>query len=346
MKIVYLLENPGGGGAEEYILNLALEARESGHEVCFVFGSDEGLLVDKVRDNHFDLSVIPMKSSFDPTKVTSSLVKLKKYISEYKPDIIHTQMLREQSLVIGAKLFGAKVKLVRTFHRLDQFNGKMKPLMPLYRKYTDGYIAINEYMKEHLADNGIKRNVYVIHNGATEVNPRQKKKSLGYLGRLTDEKGIKSFVTANAKLLADVSFSIGGDGEEKVELEKLVAKNNLKAKLYGQITDKDAFFASFNVLVLPSVTEALPLVVLEAFSAGTPVVSFDLPSLRTLVDGENGILVKQGDYKKLAKVAIELMNSKNYKKYSEQARETYLHGYTITKMWYDTERLYAKIKAK
>lgn len=343
MKIVYLLEYPGNGGAEEYAFNLAVEARSAGHEVCFVSGDATGALVEKVRDEHFEMLIIPMKSSFNPSAVIGSVLKLKKFIAEHKPDIIHTQFLREQSLVIGAKIFGAKVKLVRTFHRLDQFNGKMKPLMPLYRKYTDGYIAISDYVKEYLAENGIKRNVYMVNNGVAEVTPSAKKKGLGYIGRLTEEKGIRGFVTANRQPLTEVPLAIGGDGPEMNELAGIIAKNGLRAKLYGQITDKNAFFGNFNVLVLPSATEALPLVVLEAFSAGIPVVAFDLPSLRALINGDNGILVKSGDYRRLAEVATNLANDKKYVSYSKNARETYLHGFTIAKMWYGTGRMYEKL---
>lgn len=346
MKIAYLIEHPGNGGAEEYALNLALEAREAGHDVCFVLGDANGQLVERVREENLDLLVIPMRSSFNPLEVTGSAIKLKKFIDEYQPDIIHTQMLREQSLVIAAKILGAKTNLVRTFHRLDQFNGKMRPLLPLYRKHTDAFIAISDFVKVYLSENGIKRNVYLIHNGVAPVTPAKKNKGLGYLGRLTQEKGILGLVKANKALLADVPLAIGGGGPQLDEIGALVAKNKLKTKLFGQVTDKSAFFRNFNVLMLPSATEALPLVVLEAFSAGTPVVAFDLPALRDLITGENGLLVKPGDYKKLAQTAAELTGSQEYRKYSAGARETYLRAYTIEKMWFDTERLYQKLCQK
>jgi len=345
MKIVYIEANPGNGGAEEYAVNLALEARDAGHDVCFVLGDATGAMVEKVREANFDMLIIPMKSSFNLFKVLGSAWKLKRFIDDYKPDIIHAQMLREQSLVILAKMLGAKTRLVRSFHRLDQFNGKMRPLMWVYRRYTDAFIATSEYVKGYLAENGLKKNVFVVHNGVPAVVVTAKKKGLGFLGRLAPEKGIKDFVLVNSKLFADEPLTIGGDGPDMNELGTVVSQKRLKTKLLGQISDKNAFFGLFNVLVLPSSTEALPLVVLEAFSIGTPVVAFDIPPLRGLIDGENGILVKPGDYKLLAETAVQLSGSKEYGIYSDNARATYLHGYTLEKMWFDTERLYDKIRA-
>jgi glycosyltransferase involved in cell wall biosynthesis len=343
VKIAYLLEHPGNGGAEEYAYNLAIKARNAGHEVAFVLGNATGALVERVREANFEMLVISMESSFNPLLVTSSMRKLKKFIDSEKPDIIHTQMLREHSLVIGVKILGARTKLVRTFHRLDQFDLKMKPLMPIYRKYTDAFIAISEHVKGYLGENGLRRNVYTIHNGVEEVVSGRKKSGLGYLGRISSEKGIKNFVTENTAILKGTPLIIGGEGPEKDEISELVSKKKINVKLTGQITDKGDFFGKFNVLVLPSSTEALPLAVLEAYSTGTPVVAFDLPSLRNLIDGQNGILVKPGDYKKLAKTARDLSKSIEYKQYSEHARETYLHGYTIDKMWYYTSRLYENL---
>lgn len=345
MKIVYLEVNPGNGGAEEYALNLADKAREAGHEVCFILGCDTGAMVDRVRESNYDMFVIPMKSSFNLFAVVGSVRKLRKFIQEERPDVIHTQMLREQSLVAITKALGARVWLVRTFHRLDQFNGKMKPLLPFYRKYTDAFIAISDYVAEYLVENGIRQNVSVVNNGVAEIRVAKKEKALGFLGRLSAEKGIRQLVEANVETLHDTPLVVGGDGPEFAQLDKFIKQNKLKVDLLGQISDKDAFFSKFNVLILPSATEALPLVVLEAFSAGTPVVAFDLPSLRTLVTGKNGILVEHGDFADLARVASELSASKDYQKFSTSARKTYLENYTIEKMWEQTSAIYDKIIA-
>lgn len=343
MKIAYLLAHPGNGGAEAYALNLAREARNAGHEVCFVLGERAGQLVDRVRTENFDLLILPMQSSFNPFAVISSVYKLRKFIHEFKPDIIHTQMLREQSLVIGAKILGAKTRLVRTFHRLDQFNWKMAPLMWLYRKYTDSFIAISEYVRDYLAENGIEKNITVVHNGVAEVVAENKKPGLGYLGRISPEKGIKAFVEANEEIFAKEPLVVGGNGPDLEALKAFVKRKNLNIQILGNIEEKDDFFGLFSVLVLPSSTEALPLVVLEAFSAGTPVVAFDLPSLKGLITDKNGALVGPGDYKALAKKAIEIMKSKDYENYAANARRDFEQNYTVEKMWSATELVYQNL---
>jgi glycosyltransferase involved in cell wall biosynthesis len=345
MKIVYLLEHPGNGGAEEYAFNLATQARISGYEVYFVLGEATGALVERVREENFDMYILPMKSSFNVFLVLRSVFKLKKFIRENKVDVVHTQMLREQSLIIGTKILGAKTKLVRTFHRLDQFNWKMKPLLYFYRKYTDAFIAISGYVRDYLADHGIEKNVFMVHNGVMEVLAEKKKLGLGYLGRISQEKGILDFVKSNTEWLGKVQLIIGGDGPQARELRERIDSKKLKVDMAGQITDKNEFFSNFNVLLLPSSTEALPLVVLEAFSVGTPVVAFDIPSLRNLIDGKNGVLVKPGDYIQLATTAAELSQCAEYDKFSKAAKKTYLNNYTISKMWQQTSAIYDKIRA-
>jgi len=153
MNICYVVENSGIGGAEKYALYLAKEAQKDGHKVSFVLGK-KGPLEIEARNLKIKTQITPMPSSFNPFSVLKSIFALKKYFKENDVEIVHTQMLREHSLALGAKIIGAKIKLVRTFHRLDQFNWKMKPLMWLYRRQTDGFIAVSEYVSQYLQQIG------------------------------------------------------------------------------------------------------------------------------------------------------------------------------------------------
>ena len=343
MRICYPFCHPKGGGTEWHALYLAREAVKSGHEVSFIF-SEDGRMVDAAKKEGFEYSYISMGSSFDPIRVLRSAFELKKYFIDHRVDLVHAHMLREQSLVILAKFLGSKVKLIRTFHRTDQFNWKMKPLMWLYNWQTDCYIAISNYMLGYLAQNGIRKNIELVYNGVTRMKVVQHAPSLGFMGRVVPEKGIYEFVKKNKDLFGqDQKLLIGGDGEDLPLLQSYVKANHTKGvEILGRVEDQKDFFSKISIFVLPASHEVLPLVALEAFSSGIPVVAFDLPVLEELIDGNNGILVKQGDYATLASEALRILKSKDLPKYQTAASHCYEANYTIEQMWKKTEAVYKK----
>jgi glycosyltransferase involved in cell wall biosynthesis len=113
---------------------------------------------------------------------------------------------------------------------------------------------------------------------------------VGFVGRLSPEKNIPAILQC-AKMLPDVSFVIVGDGPQKQPLEQM-ARDLKNVYFTGARSDVEKFYAAFDLLVLPSVMEGMPLVILEAMSAGTPVVASDVGAILEVVfDGITGSLV-------------------------------------------------------
>lgn len=113
---------------------------------------------------------------------------------------------------------------------------------------------------------------------------------VGFVGRLSPEKNIPAILQC-AKMLPDVSFVIVGDGPQKQPLEQM-AKDLKNVYFTGARSDVEKFYAAFDLLVLPSVMEGMPLVILEAMCAGTPVVASDVGAILEVVfDGITGSLV-------------------------------------------------------
>jgi|688.fasta_scaffold254789_2 glycosyltransferase involved in cell wall biosynthesis len=131
----------------------------------------------------------------------------------------------------------------------------------------------------------------------------------GFLGRFTSEKGIiiliKAFMSLNdssARLIIAGSSKIAGDSvlEEAQKLAKIDSR--IKVLLDLDDISKANFFASIDVLCLPSTNsfEAFGIVQLEALFCGIPVIVSDLPGVRTFVQGKDfGILVKPGSVSSL-----------------------------------------------
>lgn len=340
MNICFPFADFERGGAEKYTLHLAEEAIKEGYGACFVLG-DKNKNDRKLIPNIYPIKIVEIQSSFNPIKVFSAIFKLKKYFKEEKIDIVHTQMLREHSLAIGAKVFGAKIKIIRTFHRLDQFNWKMKPLLWIYNWKTDAFVAVSKYVSDQMIKNGINSSkIQVIYNGVPEVSVIEHKKALGYIGRLTPEKGIYEFVKRyNSK----TPLLIGGDGPDLSKIKE-IANENLSIKILGPITDHASFFSNISILVLPSNTEVMPLSMLEAFSAGVPVVAFNLPSLKEFVSEKTGVSITTDDYNKLSDTAqIILEDDVRLSEMSKVVKKLYNENYTVNHMWQKTKSLYQKV---
>jgi glycosyltransferase involved in cell wall biosynthesis len=329
----------GGGGAEAHALDLAKKSIQKGDKVLFLIG-DESTLEKNLKKDSIDYAILDLSSSFNPFIVLRAALAIKQLIQNNKIDIIHTHMLREQSLVILAKIMGAEVKLIRTFHRLDQFNWKMLPLIWFYNKRTDAVIAITDYIKSYLIKNHINPDlVTTIYNGVEEVNIKKPGDKIGYIGRVSPEKGIRRLIITNLDELKEKEIIVAGDGSDLESLKSFVEEKKVRVEFMGRVYDRKKFFSKVGVLVLPSESEVLPLVVLEAFSAKIPVVTFDLPSLKGIVP-ENQT-VKKGDYEGLLKRAEELLRDgktiglANYVIYKEK--------YTVGNMFEKTNDLYLKL---
>lgn len=113
---------------------------------------------------------------------------------------------------------------------------------------------------------------------------------VGFVGRLSPEKNIPVILQC-AKSLPYISFVIIGDGLQRKPLEQMAKEINNLYFLGGR-DDIELFYPSFDLLLLPSTVEGLPLVILEAMASGTPVVASDVGAISEIVfDSITGSLV-------------------------------------------------------
>jgi glycosyltransferase involved in cell wall biosynthesis len=135
---------------------------------------------------------------------------------------------------------------------------------------------------------------------------RQPTRIVGAAGRLSPEKGFDVLVAAAGYVLQrdpGVGFVIFGDGPRRQALEERISAAGLSGQvvLPGLRTDLDQFMPHFDLLALPSYTEGMPNVVLEAFAAGVPVVATAVGGTpEVVISGVNGYLARPGDPHELA----------------------------------------------
>jgi glycosyltransferase involved in cell wall biosynthesis len=152
---------------------------------------------------------------------------------------------------------------------------------------------------------------------------------VGYIGRLSEEKGVLNFVKAIPEILKernDLEFLIGGDGQLRDEIEKYLDEKDLndKVKLTGWIPHDELpeYLNELKLLVLPSYTEGLPNIMLEAMACGTPVLATPVGAIPDVIkDGETGFIMENNSPECIAKNVIRALNHPNLEKIAENGRE-------------------------
>lgn len=131
---------------------------------------------------------------------------------------------------------------------------------------------------------------------------------IAVVGRLSPEKGHRVLFEA-LRGRRDVTVLIAGDGPLRQELE---AASDFDARFLGFVEDTRAVFAAADVVVLPSLTEGLPLVALEAMSLGRSVIASAVGELPELLSDGAGLLVPAGDARALSEAIDRVKNGEDY----------------------------------
>jgi glycosyltransferase involved in cell wall biosynthesis len=153
--------------------------------------------------------------------------------------------------------------------------------------------------------------------------------SIGYIGRLADEKGVWNFVRALPRIAAangDLNFLIGGDGPLLPAIREFVLENGLTGRvtLAGWIRHEDlpCHLNSIRLLVLPSYTEGLPNIMLEAMACGTPILATPVGAVPDFVrDGETGFILASNTPEGVSASVIGVLGRPDLASVARTARE-------------------------
>ena len=134
------------------------------------------------------------------------------------------------------------------------------------------------------------------------------------VSRLSPEKSIETLIVAFSKAIStspNIKLIVVGDGPSKGRIQKMIQELHLteKVSLVGRVPHKKTidYYHNSDVFVLSSLTEGLPIAMLEAMSTGLPVIVSNVGGVCEIVkDGHNGILFHAGNVEQLAKAICYL----------------------------------------
>jgi glycosyltransferase-like protein len=276
-------------------------------------------------------------------RVAGSIDRLTDVLAHVGAPLLHAQdciSARAAARVRDARTGSTDVRVLRTVHHIDDFSSQV--LMDCQRQAVlepDVVLTVSETWRRQLAaDYGVS--AQVVPNGvaaerfssvpAAAVEALRLRYGIGTrqlllsVGGIEPRKGTDSLVRALPRLahapgVRPVLAVVGGHSFQDhrwyhdavlAELPGLGLRLGVDVLAVGTVDDQEmpAWFAAADVLAFPSVKEGFGLAVLEAMSAGTPVVTSDLPVFREyLVDGRDALLVPVGDVDGLARALSAAM---------------------------------------
>lgn len=373
-RIAYILTPITFGGAEKVSLNFLRAVNRECYDVrpiLLVRPWEEELYFGReLRRMGYDYDSVPvaLKTDGDPLRIPRVAYRLYAYLKNGTFDLVHTHgYFADICGQFAARLAG--IDGISTCHGFIDADLKLKLYIRLDKiilRLCKKVIAVSEVIKTELIASGISDSrVAVLPNAVAILNregfrARGEKKRIalgihlddcviGYLGRLSEEKGVAYLVEAVAALsdkVARVKLVIVGDGPEKVRLERQVKANGLSGKVVfaGFRTDIENWYPAFDVFALPSLTEGTPLALLEAMAAGVPVVASATGGVPGIItDCVNGILVQPGNPGMLKEKLYELLvDSELSRRLGEAGIRTVTSRYSIDKWCRAIENCYRR----
>lgn len=284
---------PHLGGQEYAVQGLAQQLAVAGHDVHVVASgqgsashklvNEQGVHVHRLKS--FEFGHAPIMPAFPGT-----LMRLAK-----KPSLIHLhigQAFTPEMVAFVSKL--RSVPFIAQLHIDFEPSGPAGILLPLYKRTVlspvlraaAAVVVLNQTTMHALRDTyNCPNKAFILHNGIDDAyfmieRPQfaahpPKTLTLLFVGRLTPQKNVLALLEAIKATKRRVHLHIIGDGEERQAIKTAVSALKLKnVTLHGRL-ERDAvlrFYKTADALVMPSLYEAQPLVLLEALAARIPII--------------------------------------------------------------------------
>ena len=370
MKILHIIDSEGLYGAEVVTLNLMTAQKKIGlFPVLLSIGDirvgDKDIEIE-AKKRGLDTQVLRFRNGLN---LKGSMMILD-HAKRLKSQIIHSHGYKANILLGIVPRRFRRMPVIATLHGWTsrRFFTKIwvyEWIDVLAMRNLDRVVAVSSAIENHIRMRSVGIHPIVINNGLPRLDfendsfdrecPEISEKCKGKfkiisIGRLSPEKGFNILILAMARLVSqgvDASLVLVGDGSERDSLSDLVNKENLSDRVHF-IGYRDKAFnliPYFDVFVLSSYSEGLPITLLEAQQAGIPIVATRVGEVpEVLGNGMYGKLVKSGDPEELAKAVEEVYsNRQEARAKALAAKEWTLKEYSLENMASKYFELYQRV---
>jgi len=378
-KIAYILTPVEFGGAERVSLSFLQNYRRKNTIIFPIIlcrpWESENLFVTELVRNGFDFCIVPTR--LKPREQGGDyfrLVRCTKYVycelKKRKIDFVHTNGYFADIIgFIAAKML--HIPIVSTCHGFIKNNIKYilyNNLDIIVLRFMNSIIAVSKEIKDELIRKGVNnQKIHIIQNAVESINDtvllQQQRQSirrkygirsdeivLGYVGRLSIEKGIEYLIKAGKDLVevgARIRIIVIGDGPKKYDIRQVVEEQGLREKVIFAGFQKDVsdILPGFDIFVLPSLTEGTSMALLEAMACGLPVIATAVGGTpRVVISEKNGMLVPPESPEAIVHTVVKLSeNPELREKIGQAALNTIESGYNIKRWLEKIDKIYSDV---
>ena len=333
--VLHLCSSAGLFGAESVILALAREMQQSEwNPVVGVMRNRHNPhveLAEEAEKQGIATALFPCRGRFDPR----AILAIRRYLTGNGVRILHTHGYKSNLYGLLATAH-TRVGRVTTCHNWTKADRNLSLYAWLDRKCLrlfDEIITVSDDLRSELSGLGVSPDKTVtIRNGITverferstpdaelrvELGLPVDARAIAVVGRLSEEKGHEFFLRAAAEFaprFPRVYFLLVGDGPTRSRLQQQCHALGIKSRVIFAGTRRDVgrIYALAECLVIPSSREGLPMVLLEAMAARTPVVATTVGAIPDVVDhGVDGLLVPSGGLQELVDAMQSVLQNRD-----------------------------------
>ena len=303
-KIVFLIDNLKGGGAEKAVKIILEGLYENGLNPIVVLLEEQ---LDYTLNPDIELySLSKEMTKYNFLQLGFKLLKLLKKLS---PDIVYATNTKAQVLLLFTKPLFKTQRVINIQVDLTKQYENKKYLFNIYNKLlknADKYSFISYGIYENLKDKiPAKPNIFIpnpidfseidslkIENIEDKYKYIYEKKVFITIGRLTEQKGQWILLEAFSKIKEDSNLVILGSGEKEEKLKRLVVDLDIEKRVFflGFQNNPFKFLYNADIFVLSSLWEGFGNVIIEAMRCGLPIISTDCSSgPREIIEPKNDV---------------------------------------------------------
>jgi glycosyltransferase involved in cell wall biosynthesis len=376
LRIMFVINSLGAGGAERSLAELAPRLAAAGHEpIIMTFLRRADGFEQEVRDRGIAVEQVPGRGLPSWTR------SLRRRIELIRPDVVHTAIFEAD---VSGRVACIRTGVPVVTSLINMPYGPERLLDPNVRRWKlravreiDGWTARRLTAHFHSVSASVKaaavrtlrirpERVTVIERGRdpgrlglpSPERRRRIRSELGIpedaevvmaVGRLEHQKGHRHLIDAAARLSDRprlVLLIVGRDGHMSADLKHQVSMLGLdgRVRFLGHRNDVPDVLAAADLLALPSLNEGAAGAAIEAMALGLPVVASDLASLREVMeDGASGLLVPVASPDELAKAIGRLVDDRGLaRNLGSRGKEIFERRFTLDR---STERMVSMYRA-
>ncbi|MEV4742638.1 glycosyltransferase family 4 protein [Streptomyces sp. NPDC049555] len=312
------------GGVQFHIRDLAEHLIRLGHEVSVLAPADDDTPVPPFVVPAGRAVPVPYNGSVARLNFGFlSAARVRRWLHEGNFDVIHIHEPTSPSLGLLA-CWAAQGPIVATFHTSNPRSRAMIAAYPILQPALEkisARIAVSEYARRTLVEH-LGGDAVVIPNGVdvdffarAEPRPEWQGDTIGFIGRIDEpRKGLPVLMRALPAILAarpGTRLLVAGRGDEEEAVAALPPRMRDSVEFLGMVSDEDKarLLRSVDLYVAPNTGgESFGIILVEALSAGAPVLASDLDAFAQVLDhGQAGELFANEDAQALADAAVRLL---------------------------------------